>query len=175
MRLASRFGTFLVPDCRAEYGRAYFGIPDLGEECVLDGDLCLAAKVRFRGISTIVTGIRYDTVNGELVRTYTLCRRKGYICMPKKNPHIFGMGIPATVKERSGNCVRVHFDIDKTYDTSPDTLYFTYAIESSFIYCMPEVGSRVHVYFPSDDERDAYAVHAIRTAGAGGRKPCCKC
>ncbi|MDE7208035.1 MAG: hypothetical protein K2N90_12925 [Lachnospiraceae bacterium] len=154
VRLASCFGTFLVPDCRAEHGCAYFGIPDLGEECVLDGedyeemkdmdryyrigcvagilpqehmgweitarcDLCLATKVRFKGISTIVTGIRYDTVNGELVRTYKLCRRKGYICVPKKNPHIFGMGIPATVKERSGNCVRVHFDIDKTYDNSP--------------------------------------------------------
>ena len=139
----------------------------MGWEITARCDLGLAMKVRFKGISTIVTGIHYETINGELVRTYERSRRKGYICMPKKNPHIFGMGIPATVKERSGNCVRVHFDIDSEYDASPNTLYFAYAIESSFIYCMTEIGSRMHVYFPSDDERDAYAVHAIRTSGTG--------
>ena len=30
VRLASHFHTFMVPDCRAAHGRAYFGIPDLG-------------------------------------------------------------------------------------------------------------------------------------------------
>ena len=89
----------------------------MGWEITARCDLGLAMKVRFKGISTIVTGIRYETINGELVRTYELSRRKGYICAPKKNPHIFGMGIPATVKERSENCVRVHFDIDNTYQT----------------------------------------------------------
>lgn len=128
-------------------------------------DFCLAQKVRFRGISAIVTRIQYQTVEGELVRTYELSRRKGVLCAPEKNPHIFGMSIPATVKERSGNCVRVHFHIDPEYDNSPNVKYFTYAIESSFIYCMPEVGSQVHIYFPGDDEKDAIAVHAIRTSG----------
>ena len=200
-RLASCFGTFLVPDCRSDHGRAYFGIPDLGEEYVLDGEdyqetkdmdryyrigcmlgilsqehmgwevttgchFSLGQKVRFKGISTIVTNIRYRTVDGELVRSYQLNREKGVVCPPRKNPHIFGMSIPATVKERSGNCVKVQFHIDSVYDTSPHVRYFTYAIESSFIYCMPEVGSQVHIYFPSDDEKDAVAVHAVRTEGS---------
>ena len=199
-RLASCFGTFLVPDCCSDHGRAYFGIPDLGEEYVLDGEdyqetkdmdkyyrigcmlgilsqehmgwevttgrnFTLGQKVRFKGISTIVTNIRYCTIDGELVRSYQLNREKGVVCPPRKNPHIFGMSIPATVKERSGNCVKVHFHIDPVYDTSPHVRYFTYAIESSFIYCMPEVGSQVHIYFPSDDEKDAVAVHAVRTEG----------
>lgn len=202
VRLASHFHTFLVPDCQAAHGRAYFGIPNLGEETVLSEeefteikdmdhyhstgsregilpqetmkwevtarqDFCLARRVCFRGISTIVTKIRYRTVDGELVRCYELSREKGVLCTPQKNPNIFGMSIPATVKERSGNCVRVHFHIDSKYDASPNVKYFTYAIESSFIYCMPEVGSQVHIYFPSDEEQDAIAVHAIRTSGAG--------
>ena len=37
-RLASHFGTFLIPDCCAAHGRAYFGLPDLGEETVLGGE-----------------------------------------------------------------------------------------------------------------------------------------
>ena len=78
------------------------------------------------------------------------------------------MSIPATVKVRSGNCVRVHFHIDKEYDDSPNVRYFTFAIESSFIYCMPEVGSQVHIYFPSEEESDAIAVHAVRMSGGKG-------
>ena len=201
VRLASHFHTFLIPDCHVAHGRAYFGIPDLGEEYVLSEeefteikdmdeyyrlgrgqeilpqetlrwkvttrhDFCLAQRIRFKGISAIVTRIQYQTEGGELVRTYELRREKGVMCATKKNPNIFGMSIPATVKERSGNCVRVHFHIDQEYDNSPNVKYFTYAIESSFIYCMPQEGSQVHIYFPGDDEKDAIAVHAIRTSGS---------
>lgn len=206
IRLASHFGTFLIPDCRAAHGRAYFGLPDLGEETPLGGEdyqqikdmdqqyrignmagilpqenirweittgrsFCLAQKVSFQGISAVVTRIRYRTVKGELVRSYELSRRKGILCAPKKNPSIFGMSIPATVKERSGNCVRVHFHIDPVYESAPNIKYFPYAIESSFIYCMPEVGSQVHIYFPGDNESGAVAVHAIRMTTPGGGAP----
>ena len=50
----------------------------------------------------------------------------------------------------------------KLYENAPNNKYFPYAIESSFIYCMPEVGSQVHIYFPGADESGAVAVHAIR-------------
>ena len=84
------------------------------------------------------------------------------------------MSIPATVKERSGNRVRVHFDIDPVYKECDQMKYFTYAIESSSIYCMPEVGSQVHIYVPEHDEQSAVAVHAVRGAGVaagGGQSP----
>lgn len=205
-RLASHFHSFLVPDCRSDHGRAYFGIPDDPEEFTLEeGAYCevkdmdryyhagcsldllpqehmywtvrsrhalrLAQRVSFRGIRTLVTRVRYETQNGELLRIYDLGREKGTVSVPYKNPNIYGMSIPATVMERSGNCVRVHFHIDPEYDPSPGTRYFTYAIESSFIYCMPEVGSQVHIYFPGDDESDAIAVHAIRSEPAPGASP----
>ena len=130
--------------------------------------LRLAQRVRFHGIRTMVTRIHYETQDGELIRIYDLGREKGTVSVPYKNPNIYGMSIPATVMARSGNCVRVHFHIDPEYDNSPNTRYFTYAIESSFIYCMPEVGSQVHIYFPGDDESDAMAVHAVRTEPAKG-------
>ena len=167
IRLASSFQSFLVPDYKAGYGRAYFGIPQLGDEVVLseeeydiiknldqynrvnvNGELLhqeairwnvktgrlfeLAQKVQFRGISTIVTKIQYRVVKGELCRFYELSREKGCLSVPLKNKNIFGMSIPATVKERSGNCVRVHFHIDPEYDNSPNTKYFTYAIACAF-------------------------------------------
>ena len=96
VRLASHFSYLYSTGLRAAHGRAYFGIPDLGEEYVLNDeefteikdmdqyyrlgreqkilpqetlkwkvtarqDFCLAQKVRFRGISAIVTRIQYQT------------------------------------------------------------------------------------------------------------------
>ncbi len=133
--------------------------------------LQLAETLRFHGIETVVSEVRFHTEKGELIREYTLGRKKGMLSERKKNPRIFGMSIPATVKERSGNRIRVQMDIDRKYRSGVDCKYFTYAIESSSIYCMPEENSRVHIYFPSHDEADAIAVHAISMGGGAGRNP----
>ena len=128
----------------------------------------LAQRVMFCDIETIVTRVCYETVKGELCRFYELSRKKGVLSVPQYNEKIAGMSIPATVKERSGNCVRVHFHIDPEYAACSNQKYFVYAIESSFIYCMPEVGSQVHIYFPTSDEGSAIGIHAIRMKVAGG-------
>ena len=206
IRLASQFQSFLVPDCSADHGRAYFGIPPYEDDFNFseeeyetikdveayhkvnrDGELLpqeiikwnvktghsfhLAQRGTFRGLRCMVTAIQYRVIAGELCRYYELSREQGVRSTRMKNGHINGMSIPATVKERSGNCVRVHFHIDPVYEAAPNQRYFTFAIESSFIYCMPEVGSQVHIYFPTDEEKDAVAVHAIRTSapGKGGK------
>ena len=123
----------------------------------------------FNGIEVVVTAMRLHTEKGELVYSYVLARRAGIRREKEKNPGIFGMSIPATVMERSGNRIRVHFEIDPEYEASEKTKYFTYAIESSSFYCMPEEGSQVHIYFPDHDEQGAVAVHAIRSGeGASG-------
>lgn len=137
--------------------------------------LQVGETVAFNKVSAIVIGMELYTLKGELVYEYTLSRREGLKREKEKNPRIYGMSIPATVKERSGNRVRVHFDIDPVYELAAQLKYFTYAIESSSFYCMPVEGSRVHIYFPEHDEQSAVAVHAIGSgsgdsAGGGGSK-----
>ncbi len=123
--------------------------------------LQLCEQVMLNHVETVVTAVDIYTQSGEPVYEYELSRRKGLLTEKKKNPDIFGMSIPATVKERKGNQVRVHFDIDPSYEEADDVKFFTFAIETSNFYCMPEVGSRVHIYFPGHDENSAIAVHAI--------------
>ena len=149
----------------------------------------------FNGVEAVVTAMDLHTEKGELVYGYGLSRKAGLRRERERNPRIFGMSLPATVKERSGNRVQVEFDIDVEYEknkenkknkknkkdkkqkeskVSEQMKYFTYAIESSSIYCMPEVGSRVQIYFPEHDEQSAVAVHAVREAGpaaGGGQSP----
>ncbi len=135
--------------------------------------LRMGEAVSFNKIAAVVTAMDISTGKGELVYRYTLSRKEGIRREKEQNPRIYGMSIPATVKERGGNQIRVHFDIDKCYEPSAHMKYFTYAIESSSFYCMPEVGSRVHIYFPEHDEQSAVAVHAIGSGsgGSGNKKP----
>ena len=128
--------------------------------------LFMGEELTINQIPAVVTEVDIVLEKGELVYRYTLSRRAGIRREKEINPRIYGMSIPATVKERSGNRVRVQFDIDKEYD--PAGKFFTYAIESSSFYCMPEIGSRVHIYFPEHDEQSAIAVHAIGSGGPGG-------
>lgn len=101
---------------------------------------------------------------------YTLGILEGVRSIYRTNPALFGMSLEAQIKECSGNRVRVAFDVDQgSYTASPSNQYFTYAIESSSFYCMPEEGSKVHIYFPSNEEGGAIAVHAIRSGGGGGK------
>lgn len=128
--------------------------------------LFMGESLTINQIPAVVTELHIALEKGELVYHYTLCRRDGIRRKKEKNPRIFGMSIPATVKERSGNRIRVKFDIDREYD--PAGKFFTYAIESSSIYCMPEIESRVHIYFPEHDEQSAIAVHAIGSGSGSG-------
>ena len=119
-------------------------------------------QVKLGHIETIVTAVDIRTQESDLIYEYELSRRKGILTSRKTNPRIYGMSIPATVKERKGNQVRVQLDIDSAYEPSDDLKWFTYAIETSNFYCMPEEGSRVHIYFPGHEEQSAMAVHALR-------------
>ncbi|MFT4104627.1 MAG: DUF6531 domain-containing protein, partial [Lacrimispora sp.] len=207
-RLASHFGTYLIPDVSADCGKVYFGVPQINygktlnsEDYVILKDMAHYAKVLrpkeilpqeaaqweirgreflwmgeevlFNQIPVVVTDVDIATEYGELIYRYKLSRRDGMKRDKEKNPRIYGMSIPATVKERSGNRIRVHFDIDPVYEGGAKEKYFTYAIESSSFYCMPEENSRVHIYFPDHDEQSAIAVHAIGSGGGGGggKKP----
>ncbi|WP_077611728.1 RHS repeat-associated core domain-containing protein [Clostridium sp. Marseille-P2415] len=130
--------------------------------------LHMGEGISFHKVSAVVTGMEISTRKGELVYRYELSRKEGLRREKEKNPRIYGMSIPATVKERSGNRIRVQFDIDPVYEPAAGLKYFTYAIESSSFYCMPEEGSRVHIYFPEHDEQSAVAVHAIGSGSGGG-------
>ncbi|WP_294354435.1 RHS repeat-associated core domain-containing protein [uncultured Clostridium sp.] len=127
----------------------------------------LGEQVTFNDVSCVVSKIRIETYKEEIRTIYTLALARGVRTGYKINHKIFGMSIPATVKEVQGNNMKVNFSIEN--NAGGNEKFFTFAIESSSFYCMPEVGSEVHVYFPTNDEKDAIAVHAIRKTGSGAK------
>ncbi|OFS25005.1 DUF6531 domain-containing protein, partial [Clostridium sp. HMSC19A10] len=129
----------------------------------------LGESVRLNGILCIVTDINIEVYKEEIRKVYTLGIERGIRTTYETNNKIFGMSLPATVKSVHGNIMNVDFKIDNDKQSCSNEKFFTYAIESSAWYCMPEPGSEVHIYFPTNFENEAVAMHAVRSTEEGAK------
>ncbi|BCJ92612.1 hypothetical protein acsn021_01810 [Anaerocolumna cellulosilytica] len=110
-----------------------------------------------------------ELVRGELVFTYVLGTPSLTALRRTYNPVFAGMSLLGKVLSVKGERVKLHLDIDKeqsegtafAYDWIPDT--------GSVMYCMPQVGTTVSLYFSNEEEGSARAVNCIRMGqGAKG-------
>lgn len=127
-------------------------------------------RVTWNQVPCLVVSVQLQAYNSDILYAYTLGRADGLYSQSYGNRSIIGLSLPALIKERSGNQLRVQFKLDPGYQPG-NNVYYTYAIETVSWYCIPEIGSMVHIYFPTWDESYAIAVHAMRLAAPRqGRK-----
>ncbi|WP_158604884.1 ribonuclease domain-containing protein [Anaerotruncus sp. 1XD42-93] len=119
----------------------------------------------FRGGNYLVCGQRARFERGELVFIYTLGQPALVGERTYYNEKITGMSLGGTVEKTDHEQVWLRLDIDGAggkaaypYDWAPAT--------GSLMYCMPKVGTRVSLYIPGSDEREARAADSPRTNGA---------
>lgn len=79
---------------------------------------------------------------------------------------LWGKFIHGTEIKTGGDAVRLHLKIDKKQNVSTAHPYPWVPDTGSVMYCMPETGTKVSLYFPNEDERNAIAVNCIRQNGA---------
>lgn len=111
----------------------------------------------------VVEKSRHVLSDGILKNTYDLKRNNGFICLESCNKEIIGASISGNVADVARDKVMVALEIDgggkaaywfpySTMSASPD---------GSGWYCMPEKGDQVRVYFPTNEESEAYAVSSV--------------
>ena len=127
----------------------------------------LGETVNWKQVSCQIVSVCMEVKGAEILYSYGLERAEGVKARYYGNQNISGLSLPATIKERSGNRLRVKFDIDSKYHKG-NNYYFTYAIETTSWYCLPEPGSIVHIYFQNWDETSGIAVQAMRKGGGSG-------
>lgn len=87
----------------------------------------------------------------------------------KKNTQVAGRMFIGKVEEVSADKVKVHLtDIDAEYDTG-GSYWFPYSTayssgDGSGFYCMPAVDDQVRVFFPTENESDAFAASSVNVA-----------
>lgn len=103
---------------------------------------------------------------GEFRYTYLLGKRCLAAARRIFNPLFAGRSIHGTVIASGGDCVKLHLETDRTQDAASAYPYPWMPDTGSVMYCMPEKGTTVSLYFPDGDERNAIAVNCIRYNGA---------
>ncbi|MEK3789013.1 EndoU domain-containing protein [Paenibacillus sp. FSL K6-1230] len=191
-RMASRFGTVLVPEVTLPGPKLWFGVPE-GRSVSLDNahyrlrrsfDKDATAEfnhilesgtqaqpgdeVEWAGTNWTVGEITTSTQRELLLHEYRLMP-EGSIHKPlQHNSRLTGAILEGKVLEVKEDRLRVHLEVDEQQDPAKawwfpyGTLYS--AEGHSGWYVMPEVGDQVQVYFPNVREAEAVATASIRRA-----------
>lgn len=123
----------------------------------------LGNEVKFQGKVLRVAQAYHVLEKGMLTNIYVLKQKNGCKRLHYANQGIVGISLSGQVMGVSRDKVRVRLAIDKKNNAEYWFPYSTMSAspDGSGWYCMPEKGDSVRVYFPTDEEGDAYAVSAI--------------
>lgn len=197
-RMASRFGTVLVPEVTLPGPKLWFGVPE-GRSVSLDNahyrlrrsfDKDATAEfnhilesgtqaqpgdeVEWAGTSWTIGEITTSIQRELLLYEYRLMP-EGSIHKPlRHNARLTGAILEGKVLEVREDHLRVHLEVDEQQDPAKSwwfpygTLYS--AEGHSGWYVMPEVGDQIQVYFPNVRETEAVATASIRRAKSASAK-----
>lgn len=146
----------------AGYRRADFLYYDVPSSQLCD----LGWYTVFKGQEFLICEKWAKLERGELTFIYRLGKpglgwgRKQY------NEKISGMTILGEVLSTERETVRLKLNIDEGWAPGGPYAYTWRPETGNMMYCMPQAGTRVSLYFPNYDEQAAMAVNCVRTNGA---------
>ena len=100
--------------------------------------------------------------NGMLLYKYNLAFPTYFMAQMKYNSQFQGLSLTGEILEKKEGYLKLHLDIDNKKDID-NVYWFSWKPETgNGMYCMPEIGSKVSLYFESNDEKKAYCINCIR-------------
>ena len=123
-------------------GDRYYKISDYN-------DYELGSKTEFMGKIFYIKEKKIETREGYLVFTYKICDKQYIKSTPKFNENITGLVIGGKVVDVKEEHIYVKSDIDCSESVFPVVWI---PITGNVMYCMPEVNSRVQLYFGDREE-----------------------
>ncbi|WP_334076234.1 DUF6531 domain-containing protein, partial [Paenibacillus sp. A14] len=131
--------------------------------------LQLGDQVELGGVWFTVMGLEAELRKGILEFDYLCALPEGIRQNQRYNPYLVGLALEGKVIGVAPNMAKVHLDIDPE-QSEAEAVWFPYSSPfSHLLHTMPQVGSRVKLYFPGKDEDDAMLINSVRTPlSAGG-------
>ena len=125
----------------------------------------MGAKINLNEKEGNVYDIKAKYVNGEMIFTYRIGKKALYTTNKIKNYNIIGRSIIGKVIKTEKQTVKVHLDIDTEQDVETAYPYIWAPDSGNLLYCMPQKGTKVALYFGDTDDVPAKLIHCIRTNG----------
>ena len=143
---------------------------------VVESNQCgnVGDRVTINGKEFVVAQVKATMQQGILTYEYGLAIEAGIRQNLVHASEVKGSAIKGSVIDVKKDQVRLHLEMDEAQNKNEAT-WFPYstlhtAEGNSGIYWMPELGDRVQLYFPSQQEEKAVATNSIRQGGATNPK-----
>lgn len=125
----------------------------------------IGSQITYRGAPWFIASAERFMEGGILKNRYELRQRESLRVLPYFNRRITGISIDGVIAAVKRDRVQVNLEIEAG---SGEKYWFPYSTvaassDGSGWYCMPETGESVRVYCPTDDEKEAYVVTAIKS------------
>ncbi|TQR38690.1 HNH endonuclease signature motif containing protein [Brevibacillus brevis] len=132
-----------------------------------DDLLQIGDEVQREGQTFVITKVTGKLEQGLLRWSYVCAVPEAVKQTKLYNKAIIGAAIDGKVIQIGRNQVKLHLNMDKKQEPSK-AQWFPYAAEGNqILYLMPELGSKVKLYFPSADEDDGMVMNSVRHAPKG--------
>ena len=192
-RLASHFGTDIFADCYYQGINLHFGEPKAGftpkitaneYSVVKDSKGVCGYLVKLREIYNIGDWVNFNGMDlwiaevctklegSELYHTYRLINRSGMVIDKKYNEKCTGVSLIGTVMAVEKDKVQIEIEKDENKGKA-GRRWFSYATpystpDGTGWYCMPEIGDKIRLRIPTDDESGAYVVSSVHMESSNG-------
>ncbi|MBR3771132.1 MAG: hypothetical protein IKL07_02570 [Clostridium sp.] len=138
-------------------------------------------KVNFMNQTFYVKKAVYEMVESTIVGTYRICKKEHFKRKKIVNWELSGISLNGLVTEIIRDKIKVQLSIDRESNAKYLFPYSTMSAspDGSGWYCMPRKGDEVRVYFPDEEDRNAFAVSSVSaytppaeggTSGQGAKK-----
>lgn len=122
-------------------------------------------QVNFQNGKFYIFAKEAKLVQEEIQYTYKLVR-DSYLRVPiSYNMQFAGATILGKIEEASGETMKLKLQLKDEKDSSVLYAYDWKPEVGNLMYCMPQKGTTVSLYFPSNNEQEAYAINCIRKSG----------
>lgn len=134
-------------------------------EVITNKIMYLCNLVNFKGRCFYVYNSEMELKNGTISNKYELRDERGMKIRKIYNNKIVGISLNGTVLATQNDKVKINLEIDGSQDISV-ARWFEYSTvysseDGTGWYCMPEIGDAIRLYFPDNEEKNAYAISSV--------------
>lgn len=121
----------------------------------------LGSKLLFKGAEWYISSLKRKLTDNLLVCTYELRQKEAMFAVKEYNMRITGISADGKIVKVNRDKVQVTLNGDMTKEQG--TYWFPFSTvaasaDGSGWYSMPEEGDSIRVYFPTNDEKEAYVI-----------------
>lgn len=118
----------------------------------------LGDYISINGVPYLLSNKKAEFKKGELVFYYIFVQKNNIGLTKIYNTRFTGLSLLATVEKVERESIYVSFDIDRKAGAYP---YLWKTESGNSLYCMPEIGTTVTLYFPGPNENEAFGVRCL--------------